>query len=251
MAKMHELLAVESDRKGQFKTILEESKKVFKGDHNLFLGFHRKLTTFDEQDDDSKYPVEQKELGSTVPKRLDYTAKYIVKFLDVQLQKEATNQSACSDLIVNDEVIAENVPATFLLSLEKNLKEIRDMYSVIPTLPPNVAWDKAEELGADVYRMKEPEEKLRTEKKFMSQILYEATKEHPAQIEKWEEQIPTGKYIKNVWSGMITSAEKSRLLGNIDKLISAAKKARQRANNTEVVKQNIGQKLVEFINNNE
>ena len=84
--------------------------------------------------------------------------------------------------------------------------------------------------------------------KFKSQVLYKATVEHPAQIEKWEEQVPVGKYVKKVWSGMLTPARKSELLGNIDKLISAVKKARQRANATVVVKLNVGQKFIDFIN---
>jgi hypothetical protein len=47
---------------------------------------------------------------------------------------------------------------------------------------------------------------------------------------------------------MITPARKSELLDRIDKLLRAVKKARQRANGTEVVKVNVGKSIMDFIN---
>ena len=47
---------------------------------------------------------------------------------------------------------------------------------------------------------------------------------------------------------MISPAEKSALLGRIDKLIQATKKARQQANAAEVVNREIGRKIMDYIN---
>ena len=53
--------------------------------------------------------------------------------------------------------------------------------------------------------------------------------------------------ITTTWSGMISSAQKSAILGRMDKLIRATKKARQRANTQEVVKVTISKKLIDFL----
>lgn len=247
MAKMHELLAVESDAQSQFKLILEETTKVFKDKPALFTGFNRKLITFDENDQ-TDFPEEHQALTETVENKLKYAASFITRFLDVSFQKESTNQLAKADIIVDGTAIATDVPATFLLGLEQKLKDIRNMYAAIPTLQVGVEWENDETIGKGIYRMIHPEEKLRTELKFKSQVLYEATDKHPAQIEKWQEQVPTGKYIRNIWSGMMTSAAKHEYLAKIDRLISAVKAARQRANSQEVVTSKIGKALIDFIN---
>lgn len=245
MSKLHEILAVEADTQGQYKNIFDETLRVFKNEH-LFKGFIKTLTMFDEKDAVLN-SEERSEIATTVPKRLEYTKNFIIKYLDVVLQKEATNQTAFADIVIDGITIAEKVPTTFLLGLESKLKEIRKLYERIPTLEVSVAWEKAEDIGDDIWRQKYPEEALRTKKQFLHQILVEPTNHHPAQIEKWEEQVAVGRYEKQNWSGMITSTEKARLLNNIDKLTHEVKKARQRGNNTEVVKTNIGKKLMDYI----
>lgn len=245
MTKQHELLAVEADVQGQYKTITAETRKVFKNDH-MFKGFIKTLTMFDEKDS-ALNAEERSPIATTVNERLDYTGKAISRYLDVVLQKEATNQKAVADIVIDGTVIAKDVPATFLLGLENKLREIRVLYENIPTLDMSMEWEQAADLGKDIWRQKYPEEALKTKKQFQHQILVEPTEHHPAQIEKWEEQVPVGKYVKKNWCSMITSTRKAELLGNIDKLSSAVKKARQRANSTEVEKTNIGNKLMLFI----
>jgi hypothetical protein len=78
-------------------------------------------------------------------------------------------------------------------------------------------------------------------------VLYDATEEHPAQLETWSEDIPIGKFTETLWSGMLSPAEKSAKLGRIDKLLRAVKKARQRANAVDVVDVTIGKELFNYI----
>jgi hypothetical protein len=245
MAKMHELLAVETDIQGQFRTILEETVKVFKNEH-LFKGFSKKLEMFDENESHLN-ETEHKEIGTTVPQRLDYTSKFICRLLDVRLQKEATNQEASSDLVVDGVTIAKDVPATALLGLESTLKDIRKIYEGIPTLEVGTRWEKAEDIGPGVFRQFYPEKSKKTRKEFRFQILDPATDKHPAQIEKWEEQLPVGEYTKENLCSMLTSTRKVELLDRISRLSKSVKKARQRANNTEVKKVKIGSEIMKFI----
>lgn len=243
---LHELLAVEGDLEGTFKKIVEETKSTFKNKPAHFLGSHRKLEMFAD-DDKTEYPEEHKAIDETVGSKLEYTAKPIKRYFDAVLQKEATNQTAKADLVVDGKVLAEGLPATFLLGLESRLKIVRSIYNEIPTLDPGIEWEKDEAKGKGIFKTKYPEEKLKTAQTIQHKVLYEATKEHPAQLERWQEALNVGKFIKQTWSGMISPYDKSMYLERIDKLIRAVKKARQKANTAEVVKLKIGDTLFNFI----
>jgi len=245
MSRLHQVLAVEADLEGKYRRICEETIKTF-GKSEMFRGSHRKLVSFAENA--PEWPEENSELTTTVDERLEYTAGPIVSYFDALLQKEATNQDAVADLVVNGVLIGTALPATFLLGLESRLKYVRKVYESIPTLAVGTKWELAPEKGKDIYAMTYPEEKLKSELTFKSQVLVEPTEHHPAQIEKWQEQMPVGKFVKNVWCGMITSSQKSALLQNIDDLLKGVKMARQQANSVEVKKLSIGAGIVSFIN---
>uniref|UniRef100_A0A6M3JIC5 Uncharacterized protein n=1 Tax=viral metagenome TaxID=1070528 RepID=A0A6M3JIC5_9ZZZZ len=246
MSKLHELLSVEGDLEGTFKKILEETVTTFTKKADRFFGSIRTLEWF--EDGQPPVPAEHQELTTTVKEKLDYQQDIIVQYFDAVLQKERTNQNAVGDIVIDGVTIASDIPATFLLGLESRLKKVRDVYSAIPTLPPNIKWEHDETKGENIYTRTHPEEQLRTEKIFKVQVLYEATKEHPAQVEKIPETKNVGVYKREVWTGLLSPAEKSMLLGRIDKLIRAVKKARQRANSTEVVKTTIAKEIFNYIN---
>jgi len=244
---LHELLAVDADLDGAHKKILAETKKTFKDKEGHFLGMHKKLEVFSE-DDKIDYPETNKQMVTTVAKKLTYMSKTEVRYFDSMLQKELTNQVAVADLVVDGKVIATGIPATFCLGMETRLKHLRDVYGSIPTLAPGVSWMKDSTLGEDIYKEEFPAEKLKTETIIEPVVLYKHTPEHPAQIKEMSKVVNVGKYITKVTSGMLSPADKSVLLERIDKLIRAFKQARQRANTTTVVKRNIGKELFSYIN---
>ena len=245
MAKLHELLAVEGDLEGTFKSILNETETSFSKKAQLFFGFHKRCVMFD--DDVEPPPAESMEMTTTVGQKMEYTADHIIRYFDALLQKECTNQEAVADLIVDGNTIAEKVPATFLLGLEKRLKLVRNVMASMPVLPNGIKWTEDPNRGEGVYLSETPEENFKTAKTFRFKVLYEATETHPAQIEKWEEQVNVGKYSKTTWAGMLTTARKSAILGRMDKLIRAVKRARQKANTTKVVERQIGQALFDYL----
>ena len=251
MTKLHEVLAVEADKQGVAKRLTDESRFIFKSKHQLFLGATKILTMDDagheSLEDSSK---ENQDLTTTVPARLEYTAQAIASWLDVVAQKEYTNQtSAKADLVIDGEVLLSDVPATFLLGLESKLKNIREMYNEIPTLAQGTVWLTDETALPNSYRAEHEDIKSKTKKVPKSRVMYEATKEHPAQIEKWNEEVVVGKYTTQYRSGMISSTRKMQLLGQIDTLIQATKQARQRANNVDVFTDcKVGKTLFDFIN---
>lgn len=248
MSKLHEVLAVEGDLAGQYKKIVTEATATFKkGEH--FIGATKTLTMFDDaRKHEEEAGYSHRELSTTVKEKLGYVSDTVVRYFDAVMQKEATNQTASANIEIDGAVLAENVPATMLLGLETKLKDIREMYSSIPTLAPGIKWERDETLGPDVWVTAEPETAMKTEKTLKPFVLYDATKEHPAQVKELSDTVNVGMYKQTMVAGLLSSAEKSVLLGRVDTLIRAIKKARQRANSVDVVKISIGKKLMDFIN---
>lgn len=249
MGKLHELLAVEGELEKTYVQILKETINTFLKKANLFIGFHKRLEVFNEKDAEKlMVPDEQQRLEETVHGKLSYMAEHSIRYFDAVLQKECTNQLAKADLFIDDLIIAKDLPATFLLGLEKRLKSLRNVYLSIPTLQPGKKWIQDIDAGDHIYKDAQPNIRYKTAKTFQHKVLYAATEHHPAQVEHWEETENVGKYILTTWCGMISPAEKSMILGRIDKLIQATKKARQRANTTKVEKRTIVKEIFDYIN---
>ncbi len=248
MPKLHEVLAVESGLQTTAKKINEETVRTFEKKDEHFVETTREVTHFAE-DDHKLDTTETKSMVTTVFDKLLYAAGPNIRALDAYLQKEATNQKASADIMVGDQTLAENVPATVLLGLETKLAELRAVYEHIPTLAPGPTWvaDRARRAAGGVWRADKPDVTFRTKKTVRPIVMSPATEHHPAQVQAISEDVPVARITTQHWSGMITSAEKSDLLGRIDRLLRAVKRARQRANNTEVEKRNIGKVLFDFI----
>jgi len=251
MGKLCEVIAVEGELEAANKKILEETKSTFKNKAILFTGALKRYEPFDEEERARETVEEEKKIDTTVNAKLDYMFRHFIRYLDAVAQKEATNQIAKDDVIINGVKVLENVPATVLLGLESKLRILKDVLNEMPTNQPGVKWELDPSQGDNVYKRERDEETFKTRKEPKSTVLYEATKEHPAQIEKWNENVNIGKYITTHWSGMLSPAKKSELLGRLDTLARAVKQARQRANTAEVVDIHVGEKIVQFIMNGE
>jgi len=254
-ARMHQLLAVEGDLEGIFKKILAETEHVFKEAHQ-FDGQVRTLSMFDKERESEEIESDRKEIVTTVNQRLSYTEDHVVRYLDAVLQKDLTNQTATADIKIGETGIAENVPATTLLGLESRLKVLRKIYDAIPTLKDSISWIPDPNRGEDIFTTENPEIRMKDEQEIKVHVIYphkfpkegEHGESLPAQVEKIPEKKTVGSYELFQWSGRISSARKAELIGKLDELIREVKKARQRANMTEVVRGNIGKSLFDFIN---
>lgn len=246
MAKLHEILAVEGDLDAKAKAVMDAAVTNFTSHPDNFVEQSRSLAMFDD-DRANENTDELKALVETVGDLLASVRFHAGKFFDTFACKEATNQTARADVVVDGETLLEAIPATVLLGLESKLKAVRAVYAAIPVLQTGVKWELDADRGAGIYRVVDPEVRMRTEKAIQHKILVEATKEHPAQVEKWTQDIPVGRITVSTWSSMLSQADKSQLLARVDALIRAVKKARQRANTAEVVEINVGDALFKFI----
>lgn len=248
MGKLHELLAVEGARRGAFDKILAETTQVFGNRQDLFMGALRTYEPYANEDAAEKGVVERHAMTSTVKQRLEYLGQYFVDYVDTVYQKEMTNQEARGSIVFEGRVLAENLPVTFLLNIESTLARVRETLNATPTHQAGVSWvPDPEYVIQPVVKGEHPEIQTKTKKIIVPFELSPATKEHKAQVEKLTEDKPIGKFYRQLWSGMITPAEKSEILLRMDKMIEAVRTARQRANDQEAVTDKIGSKIINVL----
>jgi len=90
--------------------------------------------------------------------------------------------------------------------------------------------------------------KPRTQKTKKVYIKYDATDKHPAQTELVDEDVPTGTILEQQWSGLITPSLKADLLDRVETLYRAVVKARSKANEHNLEKQEkIGAELLDYV----
>jgi hypothetical protein len=246
MAKLHELLAVAGDLEGTAKKSIEETTVTFAKKTENFISRTVVLQMFadDRQNENS---TETKTLTETVLGKLDDVSRPVARWLNSFASVEASNQVATADLVVDDEILLQGVPSTALLGLESRLKLLHPMVEAIPTLQPGVDWVSDTQAGVGIYKNAEPRVRLKTEKQPGYKILVAATEHHPAQVEKWVQDVAVGKYTDTYQAATLSPAEKAELLNRLDTLIRAVKKARQRANAAEAVQSKLGDVVIDYL----
>lgn len=247
MAKLHELLAVEKGLESAAADAVREARDTFTRKQNHFLGAIKRYEPFDEAKRLEEATEEHHEMVTTVPATLAEVMAQVARWFDAVLQKEATNQTARADVVVQGRTLAKDLPATFLLGLETKLRQLRQVVQEVPVLSPGVKWEPDATRGVGVYVSAHPEEKFRTKKVIEHKIIVPATKEHPAQVEKWSADQNIGRYVTEKWSGMASPADKARLLERLGALEQAVKQARQRANSAEVQERQVGEAIGRYL----
>lgn len=247
MPKLHELLAVNANLKAQADKTRSDLMATFK---NKVHHFTEKLVTFTSNEEDGKSVTEsQLDIQTTIPAELKWIAPFLIRSLDVQYQIAEANTSARADITLDDgSTIARQVPATCLLELEKRVKELHDFVSAIPTLDPAKGFTADPSRGAFIFKARE-EHKVRTKKVTKVLTMAPPTDKHPAQVQAYIEDVPTGDIATLEWSGLITVADKGNMLSRVEQLSRAIKHARSRANDLTIdnTTHKIGQEITNYI----
>ena len=235
MGRLHQLLAVIQDLKGQASKIMNETQKVFASKQNLFDEEAKEFKALNEEDRDIVLLQGQLSshtaLAETVAGKLAHFAEHFGPRIDAAYQVDVTNTMAKADLEIGDQKF-EGVPATFLLEFEKMLRDIRKVYDAIPTLDMKVRWEKDEAKGDGIWRAP-MEETIKTRKTTEHRVIVQATEHHPAQVAEYVQDKPVGKFEIHRWSGRITLEQKYRLLRRLDAMIRQVKTALGKANEAE------------------
>jgi len=245
-AQLHELLAVEQDLRSTKDREKDATIHTFTQRPDVFKGAIKTLIMFDENRK-SEEGEGHEEVAETVNERLNKIQTDYIRYWDLRLQKETANQEAKADVIINGKPVFTDVPVTFLLNMETELMNLKNVYGSIPTLAPGIEWIPDEQKGRGIYKTAHKAEKNKTEKTIQFKVLIQPTKEHPGQVKEWSEDRPIGKFVTEVWSGMISPADKALMIGKLDKVLRAFKKARQRANCQETTPAEIGKQIFDYI----
>jgi len=221
---LHEILAVETGLSETANRVQKETTKTLSTKETMFMGMVKAHRLFNEELQHLTQATEIKEVQSTATQQLDYACNEISKYWDVTLQKEDANQRAMADIIIDNKVIAKDVPSIVLLSMEKKLTSLIAMYNAIPTLDASKSWVEAKEYSIpNVFVTKNQRENQQsvTTKEWVE--VSPATKEFKAQLVQKEVTQVVGKFIIDEFSGALTSLDKAEKLQRLTALIRAVK----------------------------
>lgn len=243
MGKIHELLAVEGDLKAEAQRTLNRVKGLFDSGQGKFIGKIRKYRPLEE--DGEAFADEVTELAVTVPNEIGAFCAAYGRWMDAAVQKEVSNRSTSADVVVDGQVLIADLPAPALLNLESKLGEIRKLYAAIPTNDTTERWTQDDQNNRWVSSPRITYRSRKTPRSFEASA---ATKEHPAQVTVFQEDVRVGTWEQVVYSGMLSPVDKQARLEHLDQLARAVKQARQRANNTDANNDKVSDTLFGFIN---
>ena len=239
--KLHQIVAVLSGKKTIYQKELTDIHHHVKSDS--VDGFIKSYVPHDEEDRDLP-EVKSKGMAVNLKETISDIFSRYKEVTDLVSTQDRGNCEAMADVIVDDVVILEDVPATTLLYLEQSLTDLRTFVEKLPVLNPihSWAWDDKR----DCY-VTEPVKTVRTVKTKKVIEKAKATDKHPAQVEVFDADVPAGTWSTVYTSTALPGSEKKQMLVKIEALRDAIKSARTNANCVDVQMTNYGDYIIDFI----
>ena len=241
MPKLNQIIAIEKSVKSQSLRELTDAHKTLQKD-SLLSGIARTYRPRDDEGD--TLPPESTRVQARSEDIIEQVVTVLTKLFDVTATKDWANGDARADIVVDGKTLLEKVPVTYLLFLEKQLTDLHTFINKLPTLDPAEVWIFDEATNAYATQ---PVQTTRTKKIPRNHVKAEATKEHPAQVEVYYEDVIIGTWQTIKYSGALPASRVSTLLERVRKLQEAVKFAREEANNVEVDEQEIGETVLGYI----
>lgn len=241
MPKLHEILAVEKGNKTRIYTAITDlHKHAQKADP--FNGFSKDYRPKDEDGD--KLPPERKKVVLSAPDVLTKLAALIAESFDVTATKDAANRNAVADVVLDGKVLLKDMPATYLIFLEKQLIDVRTFVEKMPVLDEATDWTP--DLNTGMFRSGEVVTH-RSEKQQKPLVLFPATPEHPAQTQIITQDVIVGFWHSVKHSGAFPAPRKQEILIRVNTLLDAVKQARERANMVEAPSVKVGGVVFDYL----
>lgn len=237
--KLHEIVAV---RKGIKSRTYGELTQMHHAKPGPFNGFSKDFVPVNAEGE--TYPPESQRVQLVAEDMLKRVAQLRTEFYDAELTQDCGNQRATADIVVDGQVIWADVPVTMLITLEKDLADLRTFISELPTLDESKDWE--DDPNSKLFRT-QPVVTHKTKKIQRGIVLQAPTKEHPAQTQLISEDVIVGHWHTVHRSGALPTPRREQLLERVNKLRDAVKQARARANNTEVERKEIGSALFAYM----
>lgn len=241
MPTLHQVLAAEKGVKGRAaRTFTDAHHTVAKTP--LLSGIARVYTPND--DDGERLPSESTPVQVKAADAVADVTAALTELFDVVLTKDAANQVATADLIVDSKVLVPAVPVTTLLFLEKQLIDIYTFVKKLPVLDPAESWSF--DTGRGHYATA-PVMTARSKKVMRTHVAYPATTEHPAQTTTYGEDVQVGLWTTLKFSGALPAARVAELTARVVTLQKAVTAARQAANGLEIQDRRMGDAVLGYL----
>lgn len=241
MTKLNQIIALTAGKKSQaHKTISEVHQQLQKS--MLLDGITRTYRPRDE--DGEQLPAEKKQVQLKVGEAIRRVVGDLSAMFDVIATQDFANCQAKADIVVDGEPLLTQVPVTHLLFLEKQLVDLHTFVEKLPTLDPAELWQYNPE--ADCYAS-EPYQSTKTKKVLKNHVKAEATKEHPAQVETYTEDVVVGYWTTIKFSGAIPAKDRNAMLERVRKLQEAVKTAREEANSLVVESRKVAEPVFRYL----
>jgi hypothetical protein len=241
MPKLNQILAIEKGVKtrvyAEFTDLHNATQKP-----TLMNGFTKTYQPRDESGE--TYPPESQKVQYEHASVFDRVAANLTELFDITATKDWANCGARADVVVDGRVLIKDVPATYLLFLEKQLSDLTAFVQKMAELDPASDWNVDPSTG--LFKT-EPTATQRTKKVQRAIVLYDATEHHPAQTQLITEDVVVGQWVTTKLSGALPAPRKKALLARIEKLAHAVKYAREQANSGDVVEQKCGAAVFDYL----
>src|SRR5690242_8560261 len=197
MTRLNQIVAVEKGIKSRsFQELTEAHHALQKT--GLLAGIARTYRPKDEEGE--QLPPESTRVQAKAEDVIRKTVEVLTRLFDVTATKDWTNCRAKADVVVDGKVLLEQVPATYLLFLEKQLVDIHTFVKKLPVLDAAETWTF--DPSAD-YWATEPMQTIKTKKIPRNHVKAEATEKHPAQVEVYYEDVVVGTWRTTKFSGAL------------------------------------------------
>lgn len=238
--KLHELVAIRKGIKTRTYAALSQLHKISQK-AELYNGMTKEYHPIEE--DGLKLPPASTIVQSFFEDILNQARTIATEAWDTEATQEWGNQQATATLTLGNLTI-ENVPATFLLYMEKQLSDLYTFVEKLPTLDSDKIWLKDE--NSRTYVTDEVKT-ARTETVTSPVVVTEATDKHPAQWTNVNKIMTRGYWHTRNQSGAMPKPLKAKLLTRITTARDEVKRARSRANDTEVEKKQVASALFDYL----
>jgi hypothetical protein len=241
MPKLNQILAIEKGIKtrvyAEFTELHNATQKPA-----LMNGFTK---TYQPRDEDGEtYPPESQKVQHEHQAVFDRVSAGLTELFDITATKDWANCTARADVVLDGRTLIKDVPATYLLFLEKQLSDLTAFVQKMAELDPASDWNVDPSTG--LFKT-EPSATQRTKKVQRAIVLYDATEHHPAQTQLITEDHVVGQWVTTKLSGALPAPRKKVLLNRIERLTQAVKYAREQANSSEITDQKVGAAVLDYL----
>lgn len=239
--KLNQIIAVEKSIKGRALQELTEAHHSLQKTA-LLAGIARTYRPKDEEGE--QFPPESTKVQLKGEEVIRKTTETLAKLFDVVATKDWANCQAKADVVVDGQKLLSDVPATYLLFLEKQLVDLHTFIKKLPILDASETW--IFDQSADCWAT-EPMMTTKTKKVPRNHVKAEATEHHPAQVEVYYEDVTVGNWRTIKFSGSLPAKRVNELLARVEKLQEAVKFAREEANGMETEDVKTGEAILSYL----